>query len=99
MTMRRLKVCRAVVTAAMVAVLNAGVSAQCAMCRTVLASPEGQRWAAALRHGIVILLAAPIGAFAVIGYAALRSQRRIDAMRVPPVPVPSEEPSTGHPEL
>jgi hypothetical protein len=52
------------------------LEAQCAMCRTLLATPEGERIAAALRSGIWILLAAPFGAFAVIAVAAIRSRRR-----------------------
>jgi len=57
------------------------LSAQCAMCRTVLTSPDAHRIAAALRAGIGVLLAAPIGAFAVIAVAAVRRQRRFDAER------------------
>ena len=52
------------------------LQAQCSMCRTLLATPEGERIAAALRSGIWILLAAPFGAFAVIALAAIRSRRR-----------------------
>ena len=52
------------------------LEAQCAMCRTLLATPEGERIAAALRSGIWILLAAPFAAFAVIAVAAIRSRRR-----------------------
>jgi hypothetical protein len=52
------------------------LDAQCAMCRTLLGTPEGQRMAGALRSGIWILLAAPFGAFAVIAVAAIRSRRR-----------------------
>ena len=61
------------------AVLIAGtaeVHAQCSMCRTLLATPEGARLAAALRSGIWILLAAPFVVFAVIAVAAVRKQRR-----------------------
>jgi hypothetical protein len=52
------------------------LAAQCAMCRTLLATPEGERIATALRSGIWILLAAPFGAFAVIAAAAIRSRKR-----------------------
>src|SRR3954462_7941682 len=37
------------------------VHAQCAMCREALTqSPEGQRWARGIDHGIYVLLAAPL---------------------------------------
>ena len=64
--------------AAVVWTLAAGdtLLAQCAMCRTLLATPEGERIAAALRSGIWILLAAPFGAFALIAMAAVRSRKR-----------------------
>jgi hypothetical protein len=52
------------------------VSAQCAMCRRALASPEGQQLVAALRRGIVVLLAAPFMLFGVVAFLAVRSQRR-----------------------
>ena len=52
------------------------VAAQCAMCRTALASPEGQQMIAALRSGILLLLAAPFTLFAVIAVLAVRSQRK-----------------------
>jgi hypothetical protein len=52
------------------------VSAQCAMCRRALASPEGQQLVAALRRGIVVLLAAPFMLFGVVALLAVRSQRR-----------------------
>ena len=56
--------------------IGSTLDAQCAMCRTLLGTPEGQRMAGALRSGIWILLAAPFGAFAVIAVAAIRSRRR-----------------------
>lgn len=69
-------------TALLMSVLSdAATGAQCAMCRTVLVSPEGQRLAAALRAGIAILIAAPFGVFAVVAYIAVRSQRRFEARR------------------
>jgi hypothetical protein len=52
------------------------VEAQCAMCRTVLNSPEGQQMVAALRSGILLLLAAPFAIFATIAVLAVRGQRR-----------------------
>lgn len=54
------------------------LDAQCSMCRTLLATPEGERIAAALRSGIWVLIAAPFSVFAVIAVAAVRSRRRFD---------------------
>jgi hypothetical protein len=56
--------------------LPATVSAQCAMCRRALQSPEGLRMIAALRDGIYVLLAAPFLAFGTVALLAVRSQRR-----------------------
>jgi hypothetical protein len=53
-----------------------GAAAQCAMCRQALASPEGEHLVAALRRGIVVLLAAPFMLFGVVAFLAVRSQRR-----------------------
>ena len=63
---------------AAVVLLIAGepVAAQCAMCRTALASPEGQQMIAALRSGILLLLAAPFTLFGVIAMLAVRAQRK-----------------------
>ena len=62
---------------ALLAVLLAAsdVFAQCAMCRRALASPEGQQMVAAFRSGILILLAAPFAAFAVVARLAMRMDR------------------------
>ena len=69
----------------LMAVMAAGewvlLEAQCSMCRSLLATPEGERIAGALRSGIWILLAAPFGAFGVIAVAAMKSRRRIEALR------------------
>lgn len=46
--------------------------AQCAMCRRVLESPEGQHLVAAFRSGIAILLPAPFVTFGAIALAAIR---------------------------
>ena len=51
-------------------------SAQCAMCRSLLKSPEGQRMLAAFRSGILLLLAAPFAVFATIAILAVRTQGR-----------------------
>lgn len=61
------------------AVLIAGAAtadAQCAMCRTVLGSPEGQRMIGALRNGVLLLLAAPFAVFGTVAVLAVRAQRR-----------------------
>jgi hypothetical protein len=52
---------------------------QCSMCRSLLATPEGQRMAGALREAIWILLAAPFLVFGVIAMAAVRSRKRLEA--------------------
>jgi len=50
--------------------------AQCAMCRSAFASPEGQQLVAAFRTGILFLLAAPFASFATVAFLAVRRQRR-----------------------
>jgi len=54
-------------------------SAQCAMCRTALLSPEGQRLAGGFRSGILLLLAAPFAIFGTVAYLAVRRQRLREA--------------------
>ena len=51
-------------------------SAQSAMCRQALASPEGRHLIVALRRGIIVLLAAPFLLFGVVAYCAVRAHRR-----------------------
>jgi len=51
-------------------------SAQCAMCRRALQSPEGQQMAAAFRSGILVLLAAPFSLIGVVATLVVRMQRR-----------------------
>jgi hypothetical protein len=51
-------------------------SAQCAMCRRALQSPEGQQMVAAFRSGILVLLAAPFSLVGVIATLIVRMQRR-----------------------
>lgn len=53
--------------------------AQCAMCRSAFASPEGQQLVAAFRAGILFLLAVPFASFATVAFLAARRQRRRDA--------------------
>ncbi len=62
----------------------APVEAQCAMCRTALASEEGRTLAAAFRSGILVLLAAPFAAFGVVAVLAARAARRRAARRQAP---------------
>ena len=82
--MSRSRISSPLVVAAVVAVLIAAdvyaLAAQCSMCRTLLGTPEGEQIAAGLRSGIWILLAAPVGAFAVIAVAAVRSRRRLQKL-------------------
>jgi hypothetical protein len=54
-------------------------SAQCAMCRRALQSPEGQQMIAAFRGGILVLIAAPFATFATVAVLAVRMQRRREA--------------------
>ncbi len=65
----------AVVATVMVLAASDPASAQCAMCRRALESPEGQQLAAAFRSGIVILLAAPLAVFAIVARLAVRMDR------------------------
>ncbi len=74
----------AAVMAAAVLLAPDAVAAQCAMCRTALASPEGQKLAAGLRGGILLLFAAPFTIFGTVAYLAVRAQRQ--RQRMPPAP-------------
>ena len=70
---------RAACVAAIAMILIAApepASAQCAMCRRALQSPEGQQLVAALRSGILVLLAAPFATFATVAVLAVRSRNR-----------------------
>ena len=51
-------------------------SAQCAMCRRALDSPEGRQMIAAFQSGILVLLAAPFAVFGTIATLAVRRFRR-----------------------
>lgn len=66
----------ALVAGLIVVGLSTEAVAQCAMCRTLLGSPEGQRMIAALRSGILLLLLAPFVIFATVATLAIRLQRR-----------------------
>lgn len=67
---------QAVLCAGLVTAGAAPVSAQCAMCRSLLATPEGQQMVAAFRGGILVLIAAPFSLFGIIAALAVRAQRR-----------------------
>lgn len=64
------------VTTALAAGIPWPLEAQCAMCRTLLSTPEGQQLVAGLRSGILLLLAAPFLAFGTVAVLAVRAQRR-----------------------
>jgi hypothetical protein len=64
------------------AVVPDTAAAQCAMCRRALASPEGLQLIAALRRGIVVLLATPFILFAVVAFLAVRIHKRRDGERM-----------------
>ena len=57
--------------------LSGEVSAQCAMCRRALLSPEGRQMVAAFRSGILVLLAAPFLVFGTVAVLAVRAQRKL----------------------
>ena len=58
------------------ALLPINASAQCAMCRRALQSPEGQQMIAAFRSGILLLLVTPFAAFGAVALLAVRARRR-----------------------
>lgn len=86
--MTRRAIAAAVAAAVVASAATIDLQAQCAMCRTLLATPEGERIAAALRSGIWVLLAAPFGVFAAIAVVAVRSRRRFEATHLPAQPPP-----------
>jgi hypothetical protein len=74
MTVREVVIAAA--AAAVVALVPDAASAQCAMCRRALQSPEGQQMIAAFRSGILFLLGAPFASFATVAVLAIRMHRR-----------------------
>jgi hypothetical protein len=78
---RRRRAAAVLCAAVALAIASAAPDAQCSMCRTLLATPEGESMASALRTGIWVLLAAPFGALGVIALAVMKSRRRIEALR------------------
>jgi hypothetical protein len=59
-------------TAILVALEAGPASAQCAMCRRALQSPEGQHMVAAFREGIMVLLVTPFALFGAVAFLAVR---------------------------
>ncbi len=53
--------------------------AQCAMCRRALSDGEAGPLIAALRSGILFLLAVPIATFGTIAWYAVRGQRSVES--------------------
>lgn len=64
---------------AVVALLSNTATAQCAMCRRALQSPEGQQMVAAFRSGILFLFVAPFAIFGTVATLAVRRFRRKSA--------------------
>jgi len=58
--------------------------AQCAMCRRALTDGEAGPLIAALRSGVLFLLAVPIATFGTIAWYAVRGQRSADAASAEP---------------
>ncbi|AXT54046.1 hypothetical protein D1818_11405 [Aquimarina sp. BL5] len=52
------------------------VDAQCAMCRAVLESEEGQQTAKGINNGIVYLMIVPYVLIGVIGYVMYRNKKK-----------------------
>lgn len=52
------------------------VDAQCAMCRAVLESEEGQETARGINNGIVYLMIVPYVLIGVIGYVMYRNKKK-----------------------
>ena len=77
MTRRQLGLLSAL-AAAVVVFAPLDASAQCAMCRRALETPEGRHLAAAFRSGIIVLLAAPFSIVGAITVLARRMARRHD---------------------
>lgn len=79
---RRWLVVAAMAAAFLVAVTEPA-AAQCAMCKTLLATPEGQKIVGALRSGILVLLTAPFAIFGIVATLAVRAQRRRQRLSAP----------------
>ncbi len=55
------------------------VDAQCAMCRAVLESEEGQETAKGINNGIVYLMIIPYVLIGVVGYFIYRNKKKTSA--------------------
>ncbi len=84
-----------VVTTVAAALWPHPVSAQCAMCRTALNSPEGRALIAAFQRGILLLLAVPFALIVGIAALAVRSQRRLLAGEGTAPEPPAAQPGTA----
>jgi uncharacterized integral membrane protein len=73
------RIASVLVIVAVVALLSNTASAQCAMCRRALQSPEGQQMIGAFRSGILFLLVAPFAIFGTVATLAVRRFRRKSA--------------------
>ncbi len=59
------------------------VEAQCAMCRAVLESEEGQKTAKGINNGIVYLMIIPYVLIGVVGYLIYRNKRKPNTIKKP----------------
>jgi hypothetical protein len=66
----------ALVAIALMLAAGGPASAQCAMCRRALDSPEGRQMIGAFRDGILLLIAAPFAVFGTVAVLAVRMFRR-----------------------
>lgn len=57
------------------------VEAQCAMCRAVLESEEGQETAKGINNGIVYLMIIPYVLIGVVGYIIYRNKRKSETSK------------------
>lgn len=55
---------------------STSVDAQCAMCRAVLESEEGQKTAKGINNGIVYLMIIPYVLIATVGYFIYRNKKK-----------------------
>ncbi len=56
--------------------LTTSIEAQCAMCRAVLESEEGQETAKGINNGIVYLMIVPYILIGVVGYFIYKSKKK-----------------------
>ncbi|MDY8136692.1 hypothetical protein [Aquimarina sp. 2201CG5-10] len=58
-------------------IVSLPVDAQCAMCRAVLESEEGQKTAKGINNGIVYLMMIPYVLVGVVGYFIYRNKKKL----------------------